>query len=119
MTPVNDNSRTFIGGKPAWLEAPTITIPSLLLVPEGPGLWRVQFMFPDPAKSYSFSWVGKQFAQGPELDDFLTAWEASPEETVRGYFYLEPPNGKVWNFAKSPEIAGEIETDLSLEELGL
>lgn len=109
------------GGRPAWAEAPGLVLPLLQLTAQGEGVYLVQFMFPSQLGANAFSWVGKQFEVGPELNSFLLDWYTSPEETVRTHFQMEPPRGRVWNFPKRAEIDGEPidTTQLKPEDLGL
>lgn len=118
MTPL-DPDRPLTGGHaPSWLDAPNLALPSLLLHPEGPGLWRVQFMFPSQYGRNAFSWVERTMSQGEELDQFLSDWWASPEDALRKYYYLEPPKGKIWVVAPRPEVDGDPQ-DASGMELDL
>lgn len=115
---IDDPERPNIAGRPQWREAP-IVLPSLILTPNGPGVWQVQFMFPMRHQKNSFSWIARNLETPDELLEFLSDWYAAPEEAVRKYFHEEPPKGKVWEFAPRPEVAGEIVTTKSAEELDL
>lgn len=125
----DDPERPTIGGRPAWRDAPQLVVPLLQLTPQGYGQYLVQFMFPSQLGPNAFSWVGKVFDvfafadervnNNSELQQFLVEWYEDPEECVRKHFAMEPPKGKVWIVARAPEVAGEIKTDKTAEELGL
>lgn len=107
------------GGRPAWLTAPNIVVPSLLLTPNGPGMWQVQFMLPNKlSQTLAFSYVARNLESGAELEVFLLDWYDSPEDALMRYFAEEPPKGKVWTITREDPSA-ELETTKSLEELDL
>lgn len=107
------------GGRPAWLTAPSIVVPSLLLTPQGPGVWQVQFMLPNrTSQTLAFSYVARVVEAGPELEAFLVDWYDSPEGALRRYFAEDPPTGKVWTITREDPLA-EPETTSTLEDLGL
>lgn len=104
MTSYDSPLRPLAGAnRPAWLDAPHIVVPSLLLTPSGPGEWTVQFMFPARGRSGSFSWLSRRIDSFMELNDFLTDWWTSPEEALRKWFSVEPPKGRVWALPQVPE----------------
>lgn len=125
MTPFDPARPLTPGHVPAWRDAPHLALPSLVLTPtEREQVWDLKFMFPSSEHSGAFHWVGKEFSSdispdgGCELVVFLDSWEWDPEETVKKYFGLEPPSGKVWTITKEDPLA-ELQTDKTAEELGL
>lgn len=126
MTPFDPLRPRTAGGIPAWRDAPMLVLPSLFLTPDSvPGQWEVKFMFPSGEHSNAFHWVGKLFnslmdiSGDSELELFLQDWADGPEECVKKWLGLDPPSGKWWRLPSREAADAELETDMTMEEMGL
>lgn len=90
MTKFYSHSRPNSGARPAWLDAPQVALPGLLLIPSTKGIgafeegkwWHVQLMLPN---GRGYAWK-ETTVHREEISRLLKDWYESPEEALRYWF---------------------------------
>lgn len=90
MTKFYSRERPNSGARPAWLDAPMVALPALLILPSDKGIatpeeghwWHVQIMLPN---GRGYQWK-EMTLHKEELPRLVSDWYDSPEEALAHWF---------------------------------
>lgn len=122
MTKFFSPARPNSGSRPAWLDAPMVALPGLLILPSNRGIgeaeegqwWHVQIMLPN---GRGYQWR-EQTIERDQVSVFLSDWYNSPEHALAHWFGGARPVPVVSNSGLSDPV-GAKEIAKTSGDLGL
>jgi len=122
MIPFHSPSRPATFGRPSWLEQPFVVLPELGFAPTAGGKWRIRLPFSHNGQLTVFRFIELELDLA-EVPLFLDCWAASPEETIRAYWKMEPPKQGAfqpgWDDRPGAKPKEVQVTTVNAEDLGL
>lgn len=123
MTKFYSPERPLSGSRPAWHEAPQVSLPAILIYPSDLGIgeageghqWHCQIMLPN---GRGYSWKETTIHR-EDLARLLSDWYSDPEEALRHWWGARPIPTSVSTSASRVESQGAREIEKTSGDLGL